>query len=88
MKPNPYSIITRELVAALGKLKPAEQREYMRVALDYVQREAGADADSIHSLITGEPSPALTQERRTQLLATIARAFKSQDLSLLSLPTP
>lgn len=79
MSLTPHSLIAREIVGALLKLTRAEQREFMRLAVDYLRRESFTEVDSIHGFITGEPSAVLSDERRAQLLAAVARAARNND---------
>lgn len=83
---EPHAIQVREIVTALLKLPQKEQREFMRVALDYLRRESFTEVGSIYEFATSEPSAVLTESRRIELLGVVARSAREGDVSLL-LPT-
>lgn len=83
MSSNPHAPLAREIVSALLRLPRTEQREFMRLAVDYLRRESFTDVDSIHGFITASPSALLTEERRAQLLSAVAHAARDNDSSAL-----
>lgn len=83
MTARPHSLLTREIVTALLKLPPPEQREFMRQAVEYLRRESFSEVDSIHGFIVAEPTAILTDARRTELLSAVARAIKNNEPALL-----
>lgn len=83
MSNNPHALLTREIVGALLKLPQKEQREFMRQAVEFLRRESFTDVTSIYDFILADPTAVLTEERRSELLSTVARAIKTNDIALL-----
>ncbi len=78
-----HATVTRAIVAALLKLPWDEQREFMRLAVDYLRRESFTEVESISDFISGEPSAIVTDERRAQLLSSVAKSIRDNDPSAL-----
>lgn len=83
MTANPHAMLTREIVGALLKLPKESQREFMRQAVEFLRRESFTDVSSIHDFILSEPTAILTDVRRAELLATVARSIRENDPALL-----
>jgi hypothetical protein len=79
MSENPHALLTREIVSGLLKLPKPEQREFMRVAVEFLRRESFTDVTSIHDFILAEPSAVLTEDRRAQLLSQVAKAIRDNE---------
>lgn len=83
MSSSDHATVTRTIVVALLKLPREEQREFMRLAVDYLRRESFTDVTSIHEFICGERSAIVSDERRAQLLSAVAKAIRDNDQSAL-----
>ncbi len=78
-----HATVTRVIVTALLKLPRDDQRDFMRLAVEYLRRESFTDVASIYDFISAEPSAIVTDERRAQLLSAVAKAIRDNDPSAL-----
>lgn len=85
---HPHAMVTRQIVTALLRLPHADQRQFMRAAVEFLRRESFTDVASIHDFITAPETAILPALRREELLGVVLRAARDGDVNALATATP